>query len=1062
MESWKYLLFIFFFFRLSGPAEAQVLDRGSAEKFGIKQGLSSGRIYQIAEDTNGFLWLATENGLYRFDGYSMLAFRKNFNDRNSLLHNLVTAIAVDRLNNIWIGYGGNGLSYYDQSAGSFRHFISDSSKQKVIPDGYTDCILIDDSNNAWIGISGNGLWHCDTKNAKFRYYGQLPHVNKGNSESFRKHLNRLSDMQMDETGRLWMATADGLYSFDPENAAFTVFRPEPDTMNTWKKDVFNTFLTDSSGNFWLAGWGTGLNFFNRSSNEWKHFDPNPSFSKMYTKNIVTEICWKNRDEIWVGTNDTGLCVFNIPSQKFYYPSQKEKLKLLIPDFQAYRLFMDSRQNLWIAYPEGLHMLPVQAQTFEFISEPVSHSDNGEYYGVTSVFVDSLQDVRLTGTSFADGVGITDLKTGRRNFVKTELWRSEEKNILISAIFMDSRKTVWVLSRDYIYNYDPLKRSLQKIEQPIADTGQLRSPYYSEIAEDHQGRIWITGGRFGLTIYDPVSKKFKLLNRSNSDLPENSIWGITKDRKGFFWTNTINSIISIDPENFRMSTFSLDKDKGSKLDGTQIHSVRADDYGILWIATSSGLFTLNTDTENPVIKTEIAGGKLRGYPVYDIGVSGRNVVFTSVYGLSILNSITESIRSYSDRDGLNSLYQSFRIQPAGKGYFYLCTFKGYYLFHPDSIRISEIVPKVFLNTFKVFDREKNITNEIDVNHRINLSPSENFFSLEFTSPDLHQLQEIMFSYRLKGFDDEWSAVAPRRYASFTNVPGGNYTFEVRAVNRDGIWSDVVSVPIHVDTVYYKRSLFIAVLSLMVAGVVYMLYRYRIRVIQRAEHMKTKFHQRLAETEMRALRAQMNPHFIFNCLNSINRYIIKNDQKTASLYLTKFARLIRLILENSEAGMVPLSQELDALKLYIDIEALRFDHKFNYEISVSQDIQSDTVLIPTMILQPYVENAIWHGLLHKDKPGKLILHISAEEDALVCVIEDNGIGRENAMAMQSKTSVTRKSMGLKITADRLAMLNSRAGYNKPGVEIIDLKNTVGTAAGTRVIIHIPTETEILQVQ
>jgi ligand-binding sensor domain-containing protein/anti-sigma regulatory factor (Ser/Thr protein kinase) len=954
------------------------------------------------------------------------------------------------------------LSYYDQAAASFRHFISDSSNQGESPVGITDKILIDDSNNAWIGISGYGLWHCDSKNAKFRYYGQLPHVNKGYSESFRKHLNRLSDMHMDDSGILWMATADGLYAFDPEKSAFTVYRPEPDTMNTWKKDVFNTFLTDSAGNFWLGGWGTGLNFFNRSTNEWKHFDPNPSFSKMYTKNIVSQICWKSSDEIWVGTNDTGLCVFNILGQKFYYPSRDEKLKILIPDFHAYRLYIDKRQNLWIAYPEGLHMLPEKAQTFEFISEEVSHSDNGEYYGVTSVYIDSLHSVRLTGTSFADGIGITDLKTGRRLHVKTDLWRGEDKNILINAIYRDSRKTVWVLTRDYVYHYDPLKRNLQKIEQPIADTGQLRSPYYSEIAEDHKGRIWITGGRFGLTFYDPVSKNFKLINRSNSELPENSIWGITKDKKGFFWTNTNNLIVAINPDDFSMRTFQLDKDVSSGLDGTKIHSVRADDDGILWIATSSGLFSLDTETDDPEVNTEIAGGKLKGYPVYDIGISGKNVVFTSVYGLSIMNAMNGNIRSYSDRDGLTSLYQNFRILPAGNGYFYLCTFKGYYLFHPDSIRVSGIVPKVFLNTFKVFDREKNITNEIDVNHRINLSPSENFFSLEFTSPDLHQSQEIMFSYRLKGFDDEWSPVAPRRYASFTNVPGGNYTFEVRAVNRDGIWSDVVSVPIHVDTVYYKRPVFIALFSLLVAGVVYMLYRYRIRVIQRAEHMKTKFHQRLAETEMRALRAQMNPHFIFNCLNSINRYIIKNDQKTASLYLTKFARLIRLILENSEAGMVPLSQELEALKLYIDIEALRFDHKFGYEINVADEIQADTILVPTMILQPYVENAIWHGLLHKDGFGQLSIRVAEEDDALVCIIEDNGIGRENAMAMQSKTSVTRKSMGLKITADRLAMLNGRAGYTKPGVEIIDLRNENGDAAGTRVIIHIPTETEKLQTQ
>lgn len=212
------------------------------------------------------------------------------------------------------------------------------------------------------------------------------------------------------------------------------------------------------------------------------------------------------------------------------------------------------------------------------------------------------------------------------------------------------------------------------------------------------------------------------------------------------------------------------------------------------------------------------------------------------------------------------------------------------------------------------------------------------------------------------------------------------------------------------------------------------------------------QKMSEVEMQALRAQMNPHFIFNCLNSINRYIVKSDQATASLYLTKFAKLIRLILDNSNSKNVILSNELEALKLYIDMEALRFDKKFSYKIIVDPSVAADSIEVPPLIIQPYVENAIWHGLLHMPTVGHLNIHISLPgSNMLQCVIEDNGIGREKAKELRSKSVTTKKSLGMKLTENRLSLLNKHAELNA-SVEIIDLVND-NEAAGTKVILKIP---------
>lgn len=222
---------------------------------------------------------------------------------------------------------------------------------------------------------------------------------------------------------------------------------------------------------------------------------------------------------------------------------------------------------------------------------------------------------------------------------------------------------------------------------------------------------------------------------------------------------------------------------------------------------------------------------------------------------------------------------------------------------------------------------------------------------------------------------------------------------------------------------------------------------------AQAILTDTQQKMAEAEMQALRAQMNPHFIFNCLNSINRYILKSDEATASLYLTRFAKLIRLILDNSSSKKVLLSNELEALKLYIEMESLRFDKKFVSNIVVEPAVNVDSIEVPSMIIQPYVENAIWHGLLHNESEGRLTITIRMKDEGMLeCMIDDNGIGRAKARLLKSKSATSRKSLGMELTEKRLALLNRQAEINA-SVSIIDKEDENTNSTGTKVILQIP---------
>jgi len=221
---------------------------------------------------------------------------------------------------------------------------------------------------------------------------------------------------------------------------------------------------------------------------------------------------------------------------------------------------------------------------------------------------------------------------------------------------------------------------------------------------------------------------------------------------------------------------------------------------------------------------------------------------------------------------------------------------------------------------------------------------------------------------------------------------------------------------------------------------------------AERTKTEMQAQALKLEMQVLRAQMNPHFIFNSLNSINRFILQNKQLEASKYLIKFSRLIRLIMQNSQSALIPLKRELDALRLYLELESVRFDDHFKFTISLGNNIEVYFLKVPPLIFQPYIENAIWHGLLHKEEKGTLNIKVNRENNSLVIKIQDDGIGRKMAAKLASKSSTRHQPMGLQITAERITMLQDPNG-SESSVTINDLVSPDGSAMGTEVIIKIP---------
>jgi LytS/YehU family sensor histidine kinase len=229
--------------------------------------------------------------------------------------------------------------------------------------------------------------------------------------------------------------------------------------------------------------------------------------------------------------------------------------------------------------------------------------------------------------------------------------------------------------------------------------------------------------------------------------------------------------------------------------------------------------------------------------------------------------------------------------------------------------------------------------------------------------------------------------------------------------------------------------------------------RIYNIKRKQRQEFERKVEMSKIELKALRAQMNPHFIFNSLNAIQHYIFHTKSEEAIRYLNKFARLVRIILNNSEKPTVSVGEDIEALKLYLELEKMRFEDKFDYEVIVESSVDPDYDIMPPLLMQPYVENAILHGLNPKPVRGKLTIRLHSKNNFLICTITDNGIGRERAAEIRRTMPVKRhRSMGMKITEDRLRILND-ATNSKLSVTITDLKDEQGEAAGTQVEIYVP---------
>jgi ligand-binding sensor domain-containing protein len=980
-----------------------------------RDGLSCDRASAVTQDEDGVIWIGTANGLNRFDGYGCTRFFANSDDSSTLPGNVIEKVVAGKNNELWLLTIG-GLCRFNTTTHKVKRFRSGNATPPVfrIFDGAG--IWIDERGEAFI-TSSTGLYHFDNP-AQYTTTDEL-----------------LQDIVRDKSGGLWSFRQNMIYQLDDSTKkivrTFTV-----------NKNIFiNGLLFDHHNRCWVSTWSSGILRFEAA---------NGTVSKLPGQGvndvvIGTGVEWRLNGRYFLvfSSNAPGLLLVD---------EETGKSELLLHDFGIEApepIYVDRQNILWVPTSKGVlyvnsvgslfTLMPVTLSTpdptarsnpdpidqttpYVMREETSGYWIGRRYHGgmlwydrdwhlqhcwkdVTGPIPPELQkDTGLTKEAFDFkqlggemfittelGVLIMNLKTLTRTLIR---YPAGNPIMRLRTIVPRDDGNWWIRSFDQgVFVFDPVGRRFIRHYPLRGDCRSCAFPQATYLYRDHRGNIFVTTNE-GLFQYDRKTDGFVHLNPGGRPAVGNSMLGMTEDASGLLWIGL--------------------------------------DYGICAYNPDSGK-VVRTLSENNTIG-----------PVYRLTVdSNQNVWFSSPAGYWC----------WLRRQDRTILFGSGQELPDNnEGLFYTTANGNVYAgclgalvrFHADRIMDYSVEGKVKIMDILVNGGEMVTAPDEGQKMPLVLGPGQNNLQIGFDVINYDIPANNLFFYKLTPGSGNWVQVDNGKL-SFNNLPAGEYELKVKGGNKlTGIFTPTDSLTFVIRPFWWLSSWFKAVVALALLLLLTVLVRLRIRHIR----LESAFRQKIADTEMRALRAQMNPHFVFNSLSSIENFIMKNEQRLASDYLGKFARLIRMILSSSLNELVPFSNDMEALALYVDLELLRFNHKFAYSTTVDPEVSREDFRLPSLLIQPYVENAIIHGIGLSTAKG-LYVHVRVfmERGYIHYVIRDNGVGRKQAAEINQRNRPNHKSVGLTITQDRIHIF-SHQQQSEGSVRITDLYDVNGAAAGTEV--------------
>lgn len=775
---------------------------------------------------------------------------------------------------------------------------------------------------------------------------------------------------------------------------------------------------------------------------------------------------KFKNFIVIGT-DKGLCFLNLKTRKTttYFIEQG------LIDEKITSLCNQNNRYLWVASQTGL--LRFDGKNFDYYNIGNDNNSNN----IQCIIQDREDNIWL-GT-------LSGLYRYRDNSFSTFDKINGPGNAFIFQIFRDRNKNLWLgTTNNGIYKYS------QGYFKRYGSADGLPTVECKAGMEDNEGRL-LFGTRKAVVQFS--NEKFSQVKLPAEFAGPYEMLLQTKDQRT--WIAGGNGIAYITwNKNKAQVTFRKLPAKRA----FQVYGFCEDEAGNLYIGTSpAGLFMLKGDSIHD-LNDEF---QLNEEDFFAIKYYQNKLFAATLKGLLVIDTKTHKTQYINELQGLNSdlVYSAeftknkqylwigtnqginrldldlfiktgtVQLNAYGKLQGFLgveCNSNGIWEDDDGSVwfgTVSGLVKHEPIHLKKNFTENNTIIQSIQINNNdtfltnnSELSSHENSITFHYRGICLTNPDKVLYKKKLEGLkqDNRWSEPSSEDYSKYVNLPPGNYTFSILSSNNEGIWNTKpTSFSFTIKRPFYTSWWFISAILILIAAIIYVSFVIRVYNIKKRQQLDYERKVEMSKIELKALRSQMNPHFVFNSLNAIQHYIFKSESDDAIKYLNKFARLVRVILNNSERPTVTVGDDLESLKLYLELEQMRFEGKFEYEIIIDDSVDIDYDIMPPLLMQPYVENAILHGLNPKTEKGKLTIHLSSGNNFLICTITDNGIGREKSSEIKHTMPFRKyKSLGMKITEDRLKIINE-INNSRLSVTITDLKDEFGNATGTKVELFVP---------
>jgi len=1056
----KILLFMIFWFAVFFSTAQKTgiknnVDTYRAVHWGIDEGLGKERWYTaILKDVNGFLWIGSMYGeLSRFDGSRFKQYYPDKNKPGAIASNNCQAFVEDSLHNIWIGTN-KGLSRYDIKADTFSNFTPATSDKHIIPFYAT--------RNEIFCIEG-GLWIITYNIHSFAKKNKLKIAEADSANIGFTAANAIFDSA---SNSVWMLKygEEGLVQFSLSNGKVTTHTRAVQTNKFHSyvhKDAEAMCYDRKRNSIWINS-HDGLIQFTLNDQLFHHISALNTLESLRQYERFVGIDIDPQGRIWFATIPKGIIIYDPSSKTVTQPFFDSTLQYEVTDGNL-KIYCDRDGLVWTSYwsVKGIYQL-------------IPYSPSVHRYTANALKDDSLSSLviynMMSGGHGSLWIGTPDEGLNIFN-PETESFKVlREKDLpgiigkgIVPIVIDTLRKKAWLnaFPPDRLYEMDmqtkkckPIifKDSANKVVSPINIINNIATPFIN-------GFIFLDAG-YGIFEVNQDSAVARLVITEYQTIFR---MVVGEGRKLFL--RTFGSEINSATYYYFNSKWIKTPHLLDSMDWSDIFYDKTDET--YWVGISKALIHYDKEFHKIRIYNDEEG--LIDDPLTILPDGRGNIWFNNDRKIvAILNIKTGVTTTLSEQDGYKKQsydWTSPKAKEAGGNLYFAGNFLAGGKIGLDRVSPDKFVQSppslVYLNSLKINQHDFPLSTSVNNLQEISLRYFENKISLETGIINYYSGGKSHIRYKLEaeGKNEEWE-YAPAYYTiRYEELPPAKYKLIIQSSNAANEFNGPIkTLLINISPAFWNTWWFRIIALLFLIDLIYSLVRWRIRKkfqlqLERTEKEKqiAELKQKTVEMEMQALRAQMNPHFIFNSLNSINRFILQNNRTQASEYLTKFSKLVRLILQNSQASLIPLESELQALELYLDLEALRFDHRFGYKISVPKDLDIEVLKVPPLIIQPYTENAIWHGLMHKEDKGQLDIEVTEVGEHLYFKIADNGVGRKQSAAMASKSATKHKSMGLKITQDRIAMLQKVNGESP--VKIIDLENADGTAAGTEVIIKMP---------